>query len=1189
MTTPASAPTGITRVIERAIGGLVSRSTLIDLKSVIQRPLWLRSRLVHKEYYESQLDRTFPSLHAAERHYLTTGWKMGLLPNQFCVAPEARADIYASRHIREWVLAATPVEEPELRLITPDYGSTVPRATRHTGGIVGHQLSRLPSQLRHAHFRDADGRMLTWDDVILSTLHNRMVFRTIAASPLFDLDYYAAQTGLTFLSREAAINHYLETGEILGYSPSPLFEPEWYLNHLVEYQPDPTVNQLFHFLSIGQDAPASPIFDGHRYGELFPEAPDHPGGRAGHFLERAETDRTLETCPSNPNVPHPEWVTVRERALTAAAEYCAHRALTGRGLPPTPPQRLAAPAPATDAAAASSVTILVSVTQISVESMEPINTLLAQTHTDWELLICGTAEEALSRTRFVNALVERDPRIRVVTTEGRRTAALNEAADAGTRQTITVWNGSEAWSPDRLSSLLTTGGTDTGLRYAQAVWASGAAADVPGYTPAERQLWLGPTSLRGFLVSYELFIREGRFSTDLDALVEWDFLVRTASIVTGQRRGRPAERPGPEAPPALSPPVDRDLAIIQARTLERWDEVATGLPQRNAALSSILLYVRSGWENALTALTALRATTPADVEIIVVCDGTPRSTSAVLTLASLTDRRVQIIRTPARVERSVALNLACARSTGNRIVLADENVVVADGWFEALSRVLARDGVAGVQPLLLDSDDTVFTAGTVYAADEALPSRFLSGFPGEDGVQAEGYAFAAACGLLLMVPAAAFCGVAGFRAAYLEEHGDTDLCQRITRTVEGHFRTVTETTARRLVAHSAPLPADTAQLRAAADSAHFQRAWSETPARTDREVFGSGSLTTTGTLAGRRLPGTSVRRAHFQVARPARRVPSGPAAGLPSLRWAIKNPAHAGPRGAQWGDTFFANDLAAGLRALGQEVVIDRQPAHERPDSTHLDDVTVTLRGLERFVPQPGATNILWIISHPELVTTDELTSGYQLVYAASTGWASEASAQLKIPVRPLLQAANTQRFHPRAEPHSAAEHDVLFVGRTRRVFRPIVRDAIEAGARLDVYGDDWETFIPAHFVKAHSLPNATLPEAYRTARIVLNDHWSVMAAQGFYSNRLFEAVASGARVISDPVEGIEELFHGTVKTYGNIDELRLLLAEDSPLWPDEVTFRRAAEAVAREHTFVRRAQTLLGDVLTERGIAHPL
>ena len=68
--------------------------------------------------------------------------------------------------------------------------------------------------------------------------------------------------------------------------------------------------------------------------------------------------------------------------------------------------------------------------------------------------------------------------------------------------------------------------------------------------------------------------------------------------------------------------------------------------------------------------------------------------------------------------------------------------------------------------------------------------------------------------------------------------------------------------------------------------------------------------------------------------------------------------------------------------------------------------------------------------------------------------------------------------------------------------------------------------------MKGEVIPNAELARYYGAADIVLNDHWDDMLAEGFISNRIYDALACGAFVISDPIVGIEAEFDGAVPTY---------------------------------------------------------
>jgi spore maturation protein CgeB len=108
---------------------------------------------------------------------------------------------------------------------------------------------------------------------------------------------------------------------------------------------------------------------------------------------------------------------------------------------------------------------------------------------------------------------------------------------------------------------------------------------------------------------------------------------------------------------------------------------------------------------------------------------------------------------------------------------------------------------------------------------------------------------------------------------------------------------------------------------------------------------------------------------------------------------------------------------------------------------------------------------------------------------------------------------------------------------------------------------------------------------AYRAAGVVLNDHWPDMAREGFLSNRLFDAVAAGARVVSDDAEGLTEVFGAAVRVVSGPDQLAGVLAGPrDEIVGDDGARRAAADRVHAEHSFDARARALLASVLAARG-----
>ncbi len=90
------------------------------------------------------------------------------------------------------------------------------------------------------------------------------------------------------------------------------------------------------------------------------------------------------------------------------------------------------------------------------------------------------------------------------------------------------------------------------------------------------------------------------------------------------------------------------------------------------------------------------------------------------------------------------------------------------------------------------------------------------------------------------------------------------------------------------------------------------------------------------------------------------------------------------------------------------------------------------------------------------------------------------------------------------------------------------------------------------------------------------------MRARGFISNRIYDALACGAFVISDDVEGIAAEFDDGVMTYRERPELEALI-ERYLGDPDErarVAARGRAAVLAR-HTFDQRVAEILTIVAT--------
>jgi GT2 family glycosyltransferase/spore maturation protein CgeB len=274
-----------------------------------------------------------------------------------------------------------------------------------------------------------------------------------------------------------------------------------------------------------------------------------------------------------------------------------------------------------------------------------------------------------------------------------------------------------------------------------------------------------------------------------------------------------------------------------------------------------------------------------------------------------------------------------------------------------------------------------------------------------------------------------------------------------------------------------------------------------------------------------------------------------------------------------WGDLHFAQSLAAELRRRGHRSAVQTLDEWELEDGL-LHDVVVHLKGLSYYHPKPGQFNILWSISHPDGLTGEEC-EGYDLVCVASPLFAEILRSRTATPVLVLEQAADPWTMHP--DPRQDLAHDLVYVANSRNVLRPIARDLLPTDRDLAIWGAGWDGLIDTARVLGEHVPNEELRHVYSSAGIVLNDHWDDMREHGYISNRVYDALACGALVLSDEVPGLTERFGDAVACFSSPEQLHQLIDR---FLADPRERRRRGELgrqlVLERHTFAHRIDELL-------------
>ena len=236
---------------------------------------------------------------------------------------------------------------------------------------------------------------------------------------------------------------------------------------------------------------------------------------------------------------------------------------------------------------------------------------------------------------------------------------------------------------------------------------------------------------------------------------------------------------------------------------------------------------------------------------------------------------------------------------------------------------------------------------------------------------------------------------------------------------------------------------------------------------------------------------------------------------------------------------------------------------------------------MSEFEPVNSALNILWVISHPELVSEKEL-SVYDVVFLASKSYPENSNFSRLRNLKYLPQATDTSRFFPHPK-NTAHQSKAIYVANSRKVDRTAARFARELGLELEVYGQHWEGLIPDDWIKKEFITNSQLPNYYGNSTVVVNDHWGSQIEYGIASNRLFDVLACNRKFLTDNIESIPTDLKPFVLGYtdsGSFEKgLKILLNNAEEIHND--LGQSSHEVVAKKHSFDSRVEEILAVILS--------
>lgn len=806
---------------------------------------------------------------------------------------------------------------------------------------------------------------------------------------------------------------------------------------------------------------------------------------------------------------------------------------------------------------------------------DAIDSIVRQSYAKWELIVAddGSTDDTML---VLESAAGRDPRITPLALKHRGVSAARNAALAhATGEYVAFLDSDKEWEPDFLLSMiayLEQRGHAAGYSVVQV---STKGKSVYRTTPATPDSLLIANSIdqTALVARRELVERAGGFDEDLLRAVDYDLILSLSGMAdlvqvpyVGVSYSEDDQDPNriSEAESVAWNFYVRDRR--QWATAERADCVP-GL------VSVIIDGVRSAAEvrSSLTNLREHLGDTEAEVVVLPASHSWALLQTLVFAEFSTMDVRVLPLvgvndRAPLRI------NHALRGIRGEFVYLTTAHLMHMHGTLAELTDVLRRADAAVVHPVVLDKRRLIADMGVVYAPGCGDPIGLLSGLPADWGNSRASTVVVPGATFPLLMRTSTMRSIDGVNTKLSSLWVDVDMAQRAAYAESKPVTVHTES-----VVQERGLSPFARQANAAHDVRMFASLWPQPPTGSEDAIAAFGAHATFEGFTARSAP-TNFEQWSRATWRPRQERWTSSIAERPlePLQWSLKTAAPADERALAWGDFHFANSLAAALRSLGERVTVDYGPNVDRA-SANADQVVLNLRGL-KSVPLPvGATSLIWVISHPEQVTAQELAA-YDLRYAASASWPRSVADQWRLHVETLLQCTDPARFYIDDAPVPEVEGKLLMVGNSRRQYRPAACESANAGLPLAIYGNNWEGFVDSSFIAGSYVPNEELRRYYRSAEWSLNDHWPDMRDQGFISNRIFDVLASGGRLLTDDVEGLGEVFPSSVlpsgiATFTAPSDLLATVETGPAKFYDEGSLRAASDHVRSEHSFEARAR----------------
>ncbi len=287
------------------------------------------------------------------------------------------------------------------------------------------------------------------------------------------------------------------------------------------------------------------------------------------------------------------------------------------------------------------------------------------------------------------------------------------------------------------------------------------------------------------------------------------------------------------------------------------------------------------------------------------------------------------------------------------------------------------------------------------------------------------------------------------------------------------------------------------------------------------------------------------------------------------------------------GDYFTAQELASALQSFGWKIIYLSRKKDEWYDIPESVDVLLNL--LDAYdlslIPErkKRLLTIAWARNWFDRWCGAPSFNDYDCVLASSQiacDYIAENSRK-KALLFPLATEPKRFAHQPECKQPAKYKSDICFTGSYWNTPRDIMQALSEEALqkyRVHIYGANWEQFEKFKPYNKGFIAYEELPCVYHHTKIVIDDANHVTKPYGSVNSRVFDALMSGALVVSNGVKGSDSLFSGELPTYETRAELDQLL----DFYLSDVDARQAKVSQLRQiivdkHSYTHRAETLRG------------